>query len=104
MSDCFNADNQSTDSRDVAVLSVFLGYQLIRIEVSADHKEEKYTLVIPSCDFEIVTKEASDPETTVEYLGIQKANQFIGAKIAYARKTGGVWSVFTRPLTDRTRR
>ena len=88
MATAFGVDQQVTASRDVAVLCMYLGYSIARVEVAPD-KSEKFTIVCPACDFEIVTKEAASDETTVCYKSLQKANALVGSRIGYARKNGG---------------
>ena len=103
MSDQFHRDHQITDSRDVAVLAVYLGYPLIRVEAAPDGKTTTYTLNCPQFDFEDVVKEATAAETTVMYASLQKVNALVGGRINFARKNA-VWSSFTRPMTERTRK
>ena|ERR1700688_3932251 len=95
MATVFHRDEQTTTSRDVAVLAHYLGYPLVRVEVAPD-KTETYTVKCPEMDFQIIVKEAASDETNVCYASIQKSNALVGAKIAYARKNG-VWTSFTKP-------
>jgi len=85
MADVFSPNNQSTDSRDVATLAVYLGYALERISVTPDFKTA-YVLQCLKFDWDQVLIEAADPATTVEFVGISKAGGFIGSKLAIARK------------------
>jgi len=94
----FSRDEQITKSRDVAVLSHYLGLPLIRVELSADNKSETYTVKCKQFDFEQIVQEAASDDTTVCYASLQKSNGFIGSKIGYARKNGGVWSSFSKPM------
>jgi hypothetical protein len=96
MADAFHRDNQMTTSRDVAVLSHYLGYPLVRAEISADHKTETYTVRCPLFDFEQVVSEASSDLTNVCFASLQRSNAIIGSKIGFARKNGGTWSTFQK--------
>jgi hypothetical protein len=94
MADAFGKDNQTTTSRDVAVLALYLGYPLARIESHPD-RTETFTVVCPQFDFEQVVKEAASDETNVSYASLQKANSIMGGRIGFARKIG-VWTVYSK--------
>jgi hypothetical protein len=97
VSDAFNVNHNVTSSRECAVLAVYLGYELVRVEVAPD-KSEQFTLVCPECDFSQVVSEAASDLTTVCYASIQKINSLVGGHLAYAKKFA-VWSSFTKVMT-----
>lgn len=70
MATAFHRDEQTTNSRDVAVLAHYLGYPLVRVEISADHTTETFTVLCPLFDFEQVVSEAVSDSTTAVIGGI----------------------------------
>ena len=100
MSDAFHRDNQTTTSRDVAVLCVYLGLPLIRVQVDGQGQQERisFTVVCKQFDFEIICKEAGSDETSVCFEPLMRANSFVGSKVSYARKSG-TWTNFTKQMT-----
>lgn len=100
MSTPFGKDQQVTDSRDVAVLCVYLGYPLVRVETGLD-RSETFTVVCPEFDWQQVVQEAASDATQVCYASLQKANALVGAKVGYARRNGGTWSHLMKSMVQK---
>ena len=98
MADAFSKDNQTTQSRDVICLAHYLGYTLVRVQVGLD-RSETFTVACPALDFEQVVQESGSEDTQVMYKALMRSSEFVGSKVAYARKNGGVWTSFTKPQT-----
>jgi hypothetical protein len=95
MSDAFSKDNQITDSRWLAVFCMYLGYRLVRLETPAAKKgKNKYTLSVPSNDWDIVNTEFLDPEVTVLRKSFSETADILQNFITRSKRNGGVWSCY----------
>jgi hypothetical protein len=105
MATAFSKDEQTTNSRDVAVLAVYLGLPLLRVETHGYGTDERvtYTVRCKEFDFEILCKEADSADTPVCFEPLMRANSFVGGKVRYARKNGGTWTNSTKPITPQKR-
>ncbi len=85
--DVFHRDNQITQDKYIAAYTVYLGYELIRVQVHPDGTAD-FTLRVPQFDWDIVLEEAANSETAVCFKPLVEKIGWVIGKWSAARKTG----------------